>query len=319
MKTELSGEALELEGVVEAALRKAGGFELVRQAEAGEASDAVRGLLGEIGVWELRPRESEVDGEAAAAVCRAAGRFALPYPVAQRLAADPESGVDAVAVVPLPNPRINLADVDPALNWSALDGRGRGAPVVSTGARVGSKLGALACPVELGEWTGDGGLTPLALTLPCWVLLGMADEALRMTRRHLLDRQQFGRPLATFQALQFQLADTAAQLQGFEELAKYTLWSVLSGQPGAVTDAVALRMSALETAETVFRTGHQMFGAMGFCDETDLSWLSRHSQPIRRLPWGRSQTQARLLDAVGSVPLASLFTDTSEDLLVTGT
>ncbi|KAA9157312.1 acyl-CoA dehydrogenase [Amycolatopsis acidicola] len=314
MNTELSSEAQDLEAIVESALRKAGGFELARQAEAGNADDTVQRLLGEIGVWELRPRESEVDGEAAAAVCRAAGRFALPYPVAERLA----GGDEAVAVVSLPNPRVNLAGIDPALRWSVVDGDGRRAPVVSVGERVGSKLGSLACPVELGEWTVDDGVVPLALTLPCWVLLGMADEALRMTRRHLLDREQFGKPLATFQALQFQLADTAAGLQSLEELAKYTLWSVLAGNPGASADALALRTSAIEVAENVFRTGHQMFGAMGFCDETDLSWLSRYSQPLRRLPWGRSQTQARLLSAMEAVPFASLFDDLSGDLLAQG-
>ncbi|NKQ56723.1 acyl-CoA dehydrogenase [Amycolatopsis sp. K13G38] len=316
MRTELSDEARDLEGILEGAFRKAGGFEPARKADAGAPVDAIRKLLEDIGIWDLRPRESEVDGEAAAVVCRAAGRWALPYPVAERLAGG--TGADAIAVVPLPNPRINLADVDPDLRWTALDGDGRRAPVVSVGPRVGSRLGALTCPVEVGEWGADEGLAPLALTLPCWVLLGMAEEALRMTRRHLLDREQFGKPLAAFQALQFQLADTAASLQGFEELAKYTLWSVLSGQPGAAADAVALRMSAIEVAETVFRTGHQMFGAMGFCDETDLSWLSRCSQPIRRLPWGRSQTQARLLRSVEDVPFAGLFADLSGDVLVHG-
>jgi hypothetical protein len=51
-----------------------------------------------------------------------------------------------------------------------------------------------------------------------------------------------------------------------------------------------------------------MHGAMGFCDEVPLSWLSRYSQPLRRLPWGRSETEARLLDAIEAVPFAGLFT-----------
>lgn len=316
MKTELSDEAQELGRILDSALRKAGGFELVRTVEAGGTADAVRRLFDELGVGELRPRESLVDGEAAAAVCRAAGRWAAPYPVAETLAAAAEN--EAVAVVPLPHARINLADVDPHLRWFALDGEGRRAPVTTTGERLGSKLGALACPVQLGDWTADDGLAPLALTLPCWVLLGMTERALAMTRQHLLDREQFGRRLATFQALQFQLADTAAKVQGFGELAKYTLWSVLSNRPGADADAVALRVSAVDTADTMFRTAHQMFGAMGFCDETDLSVLSRYSQPIRRLPWGRSQTEARLLRSFERVPFASLFDDLSGDLLVHG-
>lgn len=92
-------------------------------------------------------------------------------------------------------------------------------------------------------------------------------------------------------------------------LANYSLWSVLARQPGAAVDALACRFAALEVAETVFRAGHQMHGAMGFCDEFDLSWLSRHSQATRRLPWGHSQTQARLLDAMADAPFTGRYGD----------
>ncbi len=43
----------------------------------------------------------------------------------------------------------------------------------------------------------------------------------------------------------------------------------------------------------VFRVCHQLHGAVGFCDETTLSWLSRYSQPLRRLPLGLSATRTR--------------------------
>ena len=33
----------------------------------------------------------------------------------------------------------------------------------------------------------------------------------------------------------------------------------------------------------MFRVAHQLHGAIGFCDEVPLSWLSRYSQPFRRL------------------------------------
>ena len=36
----------------------------------------------------------------------------------------------------------------------------------------------------------------------------------------------------------------------------------------------------------MFRVAHQLHGAIGFCDETTLSWVSRYSQPLRRLPFG---------------------------------
>lgn len=307
MKIQLNEDALEVQRVVDSALANAGGVDLARAAESGGGVTEVIRLLDQIGIFDLRPADSEVDGEIAAAVCRSAGRVALPYPVAERLAGDPEAGYDALAVATGPA-RVNFAGLTTDLRWAVADGAGRRAPVTSIGPSLGTKLGPLVSEVDLGEWAaGDARAERLALVLPCWTLLGMMDTAFESTRRHLLDRHQFGQPLASFQALQFRMADTATSYQAFEELAKYTLWSVLTDQPGAGVDALACRLAALETAEEVFRTGHQMHGAMGFCDEVDLSWLSRHGQAVRRLPWGRSQTRARLLDAMADAPFAGLY------------
>ena len=46
---------------------------------------------------------------------------------------------------------------------------------------------------------------------------------------------------------------------------------------------------------------------MGFCDETALSWLSRHSQPLRRLPFGLSATRDHLVRVAGRQGLSGLF------------
>ena len=67
-----------------------------------------------------------------------------------------------------------------------------------------------------------------------------------------------------------------------------------TARPDALADALALRMAAIEAAEVVFRVCHQLHGAVGFCDETTLSWLSRYSQPLRRLPLGLSATRDQL-------------------------
>ena len=120
----------------------------------------------------------------------------------------------------------------------------------------------------------------------------MLDRAIELTRAYIVEREQFGQPLAAFQGVQFQLTDAEVERLGLEELAKYALWSVATGRPEALDDALALRMAALEAADIVFRVAHQLHGAIGFCDETALSWLSRHSVPLRRLPFGLSATRA---------------------------
>jgi alkylation response protein AidB-like acyl-CoA dehydrogenase len=148
----------------------------------------------------------------------------------------------------------------------------------------------------------------LGLVLPCWTLLGMLDRATELTIAHVSLRKQFGQPLSAFQGVQFQLTDAEVERSGVEILAKYALWSIATGRPEATDDALALRMSAIEAAEIVFRVCHQLHGAVGFCDETTLSWLSRYSQPLRRLPLGLSATRDQLTRRVGGRGLTGLFT-----------
>lgn len=145
------------------------------------------------------------------------------------------------------------------------------------------------------------------LVLPCWTLLGMLDRAVELTVAHVTLRTQFGQSLASFQGVQFQLTDAEVERTGLDILAKHALWSIATDQPGAIEDALALRMAGLEAADVVFRVCHQLHGAVGFCDETTLSWLSRYSQPLRRLPFGLSGTRDHLTRAAGHHGLAGLF------------
>jgi 3-oxo-4-pregnene-20-carboxyl-CoA dehydrogenase alpha subunit len=134
----------------------------------------------------------------------------------------------------------------------------------------------------------------------------MLDRAIELTVSHVRLRKQFGQPLSSFQGVQFQLTDAEVERSGLDILAKYALWSL--GSDDELNDALALRLAAIEAAETVFRVCHQLHGAIGFCDETTLSWLSRYSQPLRRLPLGLSATRDHLTRRLGRRGLTGLFT-----------
>jgi hypothetical protein len=304
MILDLSDDAKEYGREALRAFEAAGGDQLVQQAEAKPVDrEALVGpVLAELGAWELDPR-ADTDGlEAAAALCRSAGYWALPYPVAERLAKPTDLDVDGLIVVAGPRPSGAIGGVES--RWAAVSLDGNRSSVVG----VGGTGPAFVAEFELSaiDDTGAGDVA-LGLVLPCWTLLGMLDRAIELTIAHVSLRKQFGQPLSAFQGVQFQLTDAEVERSGVDILAKYALWSIAAGRPEALNDALALRMSVIEAAEVVFRVCHQLHGAVGFCDETTLSWLSRYSQPLRRLPLGLSATRDELTRRAGRTGLTGLF------------
>jgi hypothetical protein len=302
MHTEFSNEALEYGGLAMRALEAAGGDELAQRAERapGEREALVAPALAELGAWDLDPRNSTDELEAAAALCRAAGHWCVPYPVAARLA--------GAFVVAAHDPAAPVDGLDGP--WRAITLDGRTSTGTALAATVAPRSSAFVTRLDLAPWSAPGAASadvPLALVLPCFTLLGMLDRALLVTREYVVQRRQFGQTLSSFQSVQFQLTDAEVERVGLEELAKYALWSIAAGRPDALADALALRVAALEAAEIVFRVAHQLHAAIGFCDETFVSWLSRHSQPLRRLPLGLSATREALSAEVGRHGLSGLF------------
>ncbi|MEB3070136.1 acyl-CoA dehydrogenase family protein [[Mycobacterium] vasticus] len=304
MNLELGADAVEYGQSARRAFEAAGGDELVIRADADPAGreDLVGPILSRLGAFDLRPRDDADELEAAAALCRSAGYSCVPYPVAECLAAPADLDVDGMIVVDEHAPAGAVAGLDK--RWVAVTlGGARSSVMVQSSVRP-----ALVADLTLAESVGDGAAdVALGLVLPAWTLLGMLDRAMDLTVDHVRLREQFGQPLSQFQGVQFQLTDAEVERAGLEMLAKYALASIAAGRPEVLDDALATRAAALEAAEVVFRVCHQLHGAVGFCDETVLSWLSRYSQPLRRLPWGLSRTRDLLVQRAGRAGLRGLY------------
>ncbi len=308
MNIELSEEAVEFGHLALRALKEAGGDHLVATAELepGRRECLVAPVLGELGAWQLNPRGDRAELEAAAALCRSVGYWAVPYPVAERLARPEDLDVDGLLVVADSRPAAAVAELD--LRWVAVNLTGRRSIAVGHSSVTPPRVSRFVTELDLEQVDHDGTKdAALGLVLPCWTLLGMLDRAIDLTTAYVLVRKQFGQPIAVFQSVQFQLTDAEVERTGLEMLAKYALWSAQEGRAEALDDALALRLAAVEAADIVFRVAHQLHGAIGFCDEVPLSWLSRYSEPLRRLPLGRSATLHELTRRLGRRGLRGPF------------
>ncbi len=304
MILDLSEDALEYGREARHAFEVAGGDQLVARAEETPEirESLVAPVLAELGAWELDPRTDNDGLEAAAALCRSAGYWALPYPLAESLAAPDGLDVDGLIVIGGARPAGTIAGLESRWATVTLDGQR------SMVTAMGQTNPAFVAELELSPIDDAGARdVALGLVLPCWTLLGMLDRALELTIAHVNLRKQFGQALSAFQGVQFQLTDAEVERTGVDILAKHALWTIATDRPEAIDDALALRLSALEAADVVFRVCHQLHGAVGFCDETTLSWLSRYSQPLRRLPFGLSGTRDHLTRLAGRRGLSGLY------------
>ncbi len=108
------------------------------------------------------------------------------------------------------------------------------------------------------------------------IAMGVAAGALDHAKRYLLEREQFGRPLAEFQGLQWMVADMdtqvhAARLMQHEAAASRGP----SGLYPDMTKAARAKLFASEMAIKVVSDALQMFGARGYSDREPLERMYR--------------------------------------------
>jgi hypothetical protein len=308
MKLELPDVAIDFGAAAERAFTDAGGVDLARRAEErpGTRSEVVAPLLQLLGALDLQLADDLDTALAGAELCRVAGRCALPYPVTAVLASGGGDQPPAAIIDPL-LPRADHGDLFPRWRLAAIDGTAwEGRP---EGPPLGTELGPFVVDMATtaSPDRGDNVDVPMLVTLAAWQTLGTLERALELAVEHVNTRHQFGGPLARFQAVQFQIADATVAVQSLRELAHFTVWRLWAAPLDRPVDALALRAHALESARHVLRTCHQLHGALGFCDEHDLSILSRHAQPLLRLSAGLEATTEQLAAAIDHTGFDSLF------------
>jgi hypothetical protein len=97
-----------------------------------------------------------------------------------------------------------------------------------------------------------------------WWLVGAGRTMLSLARQHALDRSQFGRPVASFQAVRHRLAETLVAIEGAEA----TLLAA-AAEPDDLSFLLA-KAAAGQAALTAARHCQQVLGGIGFTAEHEL-------------------------------------------------
>jgi alkylation response protein AidB-like acyl-CoA dehydrogenase len=94
--------------------------------------------------------------------------------------------------------------------------------------------------------------------------LGGARACLEAARDHVLERRQFGQPLADFQALRFKLADMATELDAARLLVRRGAASLDRGGPQATMHCAMAKRVATDAGFRICNEALQLFGGYGY-------------------------------------------------------
>jgi len=111
----------------------------------------------------------------------------------------------------------------------------------------------------------------------CAEMVGGAGRVLDMTLEYANMREQFGRPIGSFQAIQHHCADMAVDVLGARFIAYEAIWRLSEGLDAAAEVSMA-KAWVSDAYQRVCALAHQVHGAIGFTKEHDLQLYSRAAE-----------------------------------------
>ena len=136
--------------------------------------------------------------------------------------------------------------------------------------------------------TLDAGRIGIA-SLSLGVAQGAFDEAVKYTS----ERKQFGKPIATFQGVNFQLADMATELEAARHMVYHAAWLAQNGYPYGPEAAMA-KLFASELAMRATITAIQLHGGYGYTKDYPVERMMRDAK-IGEIGEGTSEIQRMVI------------------------
>jgi short/branched chain acyl-CoA dehydrogenase len=198
------------------------------------------------------------------------------------------TGEDEISNIIVPNgtPGYDISPPMRKLGWHASDTR---------------ELSFKSCAVPEGNLLGprghgfrqfmqilDGGRISVAA-----MGVGLAQGAYDLAFAYARERQQFGRPIAKFQAVQFALADMATEIEAGRQLVYRAAWLKDEGKDFGLAAAQAKLYTGI-LSNRVVNASLQIHGGYGFTEEFAISRLYR-DQKILEIGEGTNEVQRMVI------------------------
>ncbi|RZQ52877.1 acyl-CoA dehydrogenase [Pseudoalteromonas phenolica] len=108
--------------------------------------------------------------------------------------------------------------------------------------------------------------------------IGTAQQALNTAKQYMIEREQFGKPLAAFQALQFKIADMNTELVAARQMVRLAAFKLDTNDSEKTTYCAMAKRFATDVGFKVCDDALQIHGGYGYIKEYP---LERHVRDVR--------------------------------------
>jgi alkylation response protein AidB-like acyl-CoA dehydrogenase len=198
------------------------------------------------------------------------------------------TGDDEISSLIVPNgtPGYEISEPMRKLGWHASDTR----ELSFTDCAVpeGNLLGARGAGLRQFLEILDGGRISVAA-----MGVGLAQGAYDLASAYAREREQFGQPIAKFQAVRFRLAEMATEIEAGRALVLRAAWLKDEGRPFAKEAAMA-KLFTGELSGRVVDAALQLHGGYGYMEEYAISRLYR-DQKVLEIGEGTNEVQKMVI------------------------
>ncbi len=115
--------------------------------------------------------------------------------------------------------------------------------------------------------------------------LGLAQRMIDLSVKYTSERQQFGKPIGSFQAVKHHMANVAVRLEYAKAPTHRAAYAIAHGQAVAAHAVSHAKLVACEAANLAAKNCHQVHGAMGYTWEVDLHIFMKKAWALANT-WG---------------------------------
>jgi alkylation response protein AidB-like acyl-CoA dehydrogenase len=109
-------------------------------------------------------------------------------------------------------------------------------------------------------------------------MLGSAEAVMRLAVEYAKEREQFGRPIGSFQAVKHRCADILVDVEGMRSAVYHAAWAIGADDPDAAVAAATAKIWCSDAGVRVAESALQVHGGIGFTWEADVHLHLKRAQ-----------------------------------------